>query len=355
MRSIFIGSTGGEPGQTLATWALAIRLREKGLRVGFFKPYGLLPQVGTAPRGAFCDSDVLLLKQFLNLSASDESLCPITLPEKNFTPEMAGGLGVQLMEKIQEAFREISRDKDVVLIMGAKEIFFGGGGDSGLSDSHLAKLFDTSVLLVDRYQRDNLTFYSLLSLNSFLDGRVKTAILNHVAPDRLDHIKAKVVPFLKEKGLKSVVAVPEDPILAGLTVSTIAELTEGKILCCPELEGNLVHTSTIGSNCLEGPLSIFKQVYNKIILVGLDPTGAEGKPVVGIILTGGKNPSELVLKAAKDRSVPLILTRADTFQVMERLEKARPALRLNDEFKVRRFLQLIDQGMGPNRWVEDLL
>jgi len=30
MRSIFIGSTGGEPGQTLATWALAIRLREKG-------------------------------------------------------------------------------------------------------------------------------------------------------------------------------------------------------------------------------------------------------------------------------------------------------------------------------------
>ena len=77
--------------------------------------------------------------------------------------------------------------------------------------------------------------------------------------------------------------------------------------------------------------------------------------MVGIILTGGKPPSELVLKVARDRSVPLILTRADTFQVMERMEKARPALTLKDEFKVRQFLKLIDQEMGPNRWVEDLL
>ena len=55
----------------------------------------------------------------------EETLCPITLPE-NFTPEMTEDQGEQLMEKIQKAFQEISRGKDVVLIMGAKEIFFGG-------------------------------------------------------------------------------------------------------------------------------------------------------------------------------------------------------------------------------------
>ena len=353
MRSIFIGSTGGEPGQTLATWALAIKLREKGLSVGFFKPYGLLPDTGTSSQGGFCDADVLLLKKVLDISEPEEALCPIALPE-NFAPEITGNLGEELMGKIGIAFEEISRRKDVVLIMGAKEIFFGEGG-SGLSDSHLVKLFDTSVLLVDRYQRDNLTFYSLLSLNSFLDGRVKTAILNHVASDKLEHVKSKVVPFLKEKGLKSVVAVPEDSILSGLTVSTIAEIIEGKITCCPELEENLVHTSTIGSNCLDGTLSIFKQVYNKVILIGLGSMKTEEKPVVGIILTGGKNPSELVLKVARDRSIPLILTRADTFQVMERLEKARPSLTPKDEFKVRRFLQLIDELNGSSQWVENLL
>jgi BioD-like phosphotransacetylase family protein len=353
MRSIFIGSTGGEPGQTLATWALAVRLKEKGLKVGFFKPYGLLPEGRDFPPGEPCNSDVHLLKQVLGISEPEEILCPITLPANH--PQADTGLqGGELMDKIQKAFGEVSRGKDVVLVMGAEEIFFGEGVP-GLSDSHLVKLFDTSVLLVDRYQRDNLTFYSLLSLNSFLDGRVKSAILNHVAPDRLFHVKTKVVPFLEEKGLKSVVAVPEDSILAALTVFTLTQLIEGEILCCPGGARNLVQTSTIGSKYLEGPLSIFKQVYNKVILIGNDPMGEKEKPVAGIILTGGKVPSELVLRVARDRSIPVMLTRADTFQVMERLEKARPALRMEDEFKVHQFLNLIDQVMGPSRWVEDLL
>jgi hypothetical protein len=205
---------------------------------------------------------------------------------------------------------------------------------------------------VDRYQRDNLTFYSLLSLNSFLDGRVKSAILNHVPPDRIDHVTAKVVSFLQQKGVKSVVAVPQDPILAALTVSTIAEVVGGEILCCPEGEGNLVQASTIGGRHLEGPLSIFKQVYNKVVLVGQN---LAEKPVVGIILTGGKSPSELVIRVARDHGIPLIMTRPDTFQVVERMEKAKPALNPKDEFRVHRFLRLIDEINEGNRWVEELL
>ncbi len=348
MRSIFIGSTGSGPGQTLATWALAIRLKAKGLKVGFFKPYGFLPELIISPPASSCDPDVLLFKQVLGVSEPDETLCPISLPES----QASGGVqGEELMGKMQKAFQEVSRDKDVVLILGAKEIFFGEGGP-GLSDGALVKSFDSFVLLVDRYQRDNLTFYSVLSLNSFLDGRVKSAILNHVAPDKVDHVKTKVVSFLQQKGVKSVVAVPEDPILAALTVSSIADITGGEILCCLQGENNLVQTSTIGAKYLEGPFSLFKQVYNKVILVGLNP---DEKPVTGIILTGGKNPSEGVVKVAKDRGIPLILTRADTFQVMDRLEKARPALTSKDEFKAHRFLKLIDEVNDGSKWVEELL
>jgi uncharacterized protein len=348
MRSIFIGSTGSGPGQTLATWALAIRLKAKGLKVGFFKPYGLLPESPISPPASSCDPDVLLFKQVLGISEPDETLCPISLPGNQAS---AGIQGEELMGKMQKAFQEVSRDKDVVLILGGKEIFFGEGGP-GLSDGALVKSFDSFVLLVDRYQRDNLTFYSVLSLNSFLDGRVKSAILNHVAPDKVDHVKTKVVSFLQQKGVKSVVAVPEDPILAALTVSSIADITGGEILCCTQGESNLVQTSTIGAKYLEGPFSLFKQVYNKVILVGLNP---DENPVTGIILTGGKNPSEGVVKVAQDRGIPLILTRADTFQVMDRLEKPKPALTSKDEFKAHRFLKLIDEINGGSKWVEDLL
>jgi len=353
MRSIFIGSTGGEPGQTLAAWALALKLKAKGARVGFFKPYGLLPDVGTSAEGAFCDSDVALFKGVLGLTETAEALCPVVLTE-NLIAEVSASHEERLIAKIEEAFGEISRGKDVALIMGAKEIFLGGGL-SKLSDSLLVKLFDASVLLVDRYQRDNLTLYSLLSLNSFLDGRVKTAILNHVSPEKMDHLQAKVIPFLQGKGLKSVAAVPESPILAALTVFTIADLIEGQILCRSDLGGNLIKSFTIGAKYLEGPLSIFKQVYNKVILTGLSETGEEEKALGGIILTGGKTPGDLVLGIAKERSIPLILTRADTFQTMERLEKARPSLTARDEFKVRQFLALMEQAAASDQWVEALL
>ncbi|MFH1757846.1 MAG: AAA family ATPase [Pseudomonadota bacterium] len=353
MRSIFIGSTGSEPGQTLATWALATKLKAQGVKVGFFKPYGLLPELGPSTEGSFCDSDATLLQEVLDLAEPAEALCPVVLTE-NLIAEVSSSHEDRLIEKIEKAFQEISRGKDVVLIMGAKEIFFGGGL-SRLSDSLLVKLFDASVLLVDRYQRDNLTLYSLLSLNSFLDGRVKTAILNHVAPDKMDHVQTKVIPFLQDKGLKSVVAIPESPILAALTVFTIADLIDGQILCCSESGGNLIKTFTIGSKYLGGPLAIFKQVYNKIILVGLEEKDPGNNLIGGIILTGGKSPGDLVLRVARERSIPLVLTRSDTFQNMERLEKAKPSLGVRDEFKVRQFLELMDQSTPADQWVEALL
>ena len=113
-----------------------------------------------------------------------------------------------------------------------------------------------------------------------------------------------------------------------------------------------MQASTIGAIHLVGPLSIFKQVYNKVVLVGQNPPE---RPVVGIILTGGKNPSEVVIRVARDNGIPLVMTRLDTFQVVERMEKAKPALNPKDEFRVHRFLQRIDEINAGSRWVEDLL
>ncbi len=89
--------------------------------------------------------------------------------------------------------------------------------------------------------------------------------------------------------------------------------------------------------------------------MGLKEGDVVERTVGGIILTGGKAPSEVVLKVAGERSIPLILTRADTFQTMERLEKAKPSLGLKDEFKIHQFLKLIDQEMGTKQWIEALL
>jgi BioD-like phosphotransacetylase family protein len=106
---------------------------------------------------------------------------------------------------------------------------------------------------------------------------------------------------------------------------------------------------------LTGPLSLFKQVYNKVILIGLKKEEGDQNSVGGIILTGGKTPSEIILRIAREHSIPLIQTRDDTFQTMERLEKARPCLRSQDAFKVRRFLDLMDRHEAETDWAKALL
>jgi BioD-like phosphotransacetylase family protein len=105
---------------------------------------------------------------------------------------------------------------------------------------------------------------------------------------------------------------------------------------------------------LDGSLAVFKQVYNKILLVG-SRHGEKQKTIAGIILTGGKAPGELVLRISREGSIPLILTRNDTFQAMEKLEKTKPALEWKDQFKVQRFLELIGREPGAEGWVEALL
>ena len=111
MNSIFIGSTGNEPGQTLAAWALASRLKEKGLKVGFFKPYGLLPNREPAAGEFLYDPDVLLLKQVLGLTEEGETLCPVMLTD-NIISEVTGSKGEELLRRIDEAFQEAIESSD---------------------------------------------------------------------------------------------------------------------------------------------------------------------------------------------------------------------------------------------------
>lgn len=353
MRSLFIGSTGGSSGRTLTTWLLAKKLKEQGLRVGFLKPYSFGPEDRVYSLEKAGDLDVVLLKEVLQLSEPLDLLCPVVLRKDAFS-QLSPLQAQQLGEKIQAAYQEVSKSKDILLIMGGQEIFLGEGLAT-LSDSHLVKRFDALVILLDHYQQDHLTLFSLFSLNSFFEGRVKIALLNRVPPEKMEHLKTKLIPFIQEKGLKSVVAIPEDPILAAASVEAIGELLEAQIICGEEYGGNLIKGFTIGSKLLTGALSIFRQVYNRVILIRLPELNPTQEEIGGIILTGGKKPGELIRRVAQEASLPLLLTRLDTFQTVERLEKAKPKLRAKDLLKVIRFNELWEQGYPGGQWLEALL
>ena len=73
MPILFIGATGDRAGHSLVTWVLARRLVDRGLNVGFMKPFATDP-IRIAE--TWTDRDAYLMKHVLKLQEPLERICP---------------------------------------------------------------------------------------------------------------------------------------------------------------------------------------------------------------------------------------------------------------------------------------
>jgi hypothetical protein len=126
---LFIGTTGDHAGHSLVTWAITRRLVERGFRVGFFKPFGT-QRVNI--NAHWSDPDALLFKETLGIQEPLDRICPYVLSEdawRDTGPET-------LLKEIRTLVRELSDNKDVLIIMGADHIFLDNAS-RGVSDISL--------------------------------------------------------------------------------------------------------------------------------------------------------------------------------------------------------------------------
>ncbi len=352
MAFLFIGATGDHAGHSIVIWAIARRLLETGLNVGFLKPFGTYP---IRKEGVWTDRDALLLKEALNLQESFDRICPYPLSEGAWREQGTH----EIIEGIKSVARELSTGKDIVIVMGSRHIFFDDAS-SGVSDIFLNTELKADFLLVDRYRKTSKSIYSILSVGSLLKGRIKGVIINRVPPEKLDEVKYQMIPSLIQKGIPITTALPEDPVLSLRSLREIREVLNGEILLGEEYLDQPVGGITVGSSDLKEELLLFKKVYNKLILLKPFSLDAESKEsasprsIAGIILTGGRNPAPQVLQAAKNAMIPIILVKDDTFAAMERLEKSTPALSPRDEAKVRRFTEMMDRDDALDRLLQSI-
>lgn len=340
MPFIFIGSTGDRAGHSLATWALARRLMGKGLKVGFVKPFG---SHAIQRQGLFYDHDALLLKEALGLQESCERICPYAILEEPWRDEATDGI----LEELKSLTAECGKGKDVLLIMGSKQIFFDDA-PLPLPEISIIPELRADVLLISRFRTISKSIYSILTITSLLKDSIKGIILNRVPPEKMEEVRSRLIPSLTRKGIPMLAALPEDPFLSHRSIREIVEVLDGEILCGEGGMDNPINGMTVGSADLIGALKIFKRAYNKIVLLkaalpGQDPEDPSGpRPVGGILLTGGRNPAPQLLQAARNACIPLARIEYDTFTALERLERTSSSLSIEDEAKVRRFSDLLD-------------
>ncbi len=341
MSFLFIGSTGDNAGHTLFTWAVVRRLKQRGLRVGFFKPFGTRPiQID----GVWTDQDAILFKEALGLQESLSEICPYPMAAEAWKETGT----FDFVENLRRSTKKLSEGKDVLVLMGSKHIFFDDA-TRPLPDISLVPALDADFVLIHRYRKASKTIYSVLSVCSLLRDSIRGIVFNRVPPEEYQAMRQKVLVPLLQKGVPAVAALPEDPFLSFRSLREIREVLQGEVLYgeMDELE-KPVAFMTVGSSDLPSELLLFKRAYNKIVLLSqaeeiTQEEAARKRPVAGILMTAGRPPAQQLLESAKKKGVPLILVKEDTFAVLEKLEQSPSILSHKDEVKVRRFSELLDR------------
>jgi len=341
MIPLYINSTATYSGKSLLALGMGIKFKRDGYSLGYFKPVGWLP---VNIKGEIADQDAVFMKEALDLKESLDQICPVVMTQ-DMIESSYEGKAQGLDKKIMDSFRNMYQDKDIVLIGGAGSLF--EGGFIGARAIELAAALNARILLVDLFRDGIATIDSLLYAQELLGDRLIGGVINRVAPDKIDFVRKKVLPFLAKREIDVLGVIPEDRTLGAISVRHLAEILCGSVICAEHKLDELVEGFMVGAMSPEHALFYFQRQKNIAVITGGDrpdiQLAALETSVKGVILTGGFHPNDIIIARAVEREVPLILVDQDTFSVVQRFESMLGRLELREEKKVKRAKELVDR------------
>ena len=343
MKSIFISGMAGS-GKTAIALGLALKLREQGIKVGYFKP--LDPTKGTREK---TDDDVVLLKEVLNLPYDDSILSPVHTSPSHLSRELnLSTNGNAYLDKIKNAYEQVANDSEVVIVDGSLSPYTASG--LGLDAISLAKMLNSALIYVirleDDYSLDKTIFYNdhfrLSGIN------ILGNIFNNVSRTLLDKTKGIYTPLLEKFGHPVLGVIPQKVEIAAPTVREYHEALGGELLTGSETGmSRLVEENVVGSMTIEGALSYLRRAPNKAVITGGDRsdmaiTALETSTSV-LILTGGLYPDVSVISKATEKDVPIILVHYDTYTAIEKMNEVSRRILPSDTKAVQIALENIEK------------
>ncbi|NLZ38621.1 MAG: phosphotransacetylase family protein [Firmicutes bacterium] len=341
MKSIFIGGMAGS-GKTAIALGLALKLREQGIKVSYFKP--LDPTKGTREK---TDDDVVLLKEVLDLPYDDSILSPVQTSPSHLSWETNQATN-NYAEKIKNAYEQVAKDADVVIVDGSLSPYTAAS--LGLDAISLAKMLNSAFIYVipleDDYSLDKTIFYNdyfRLSGINFLGN-----IFNNVDRTLLDKTRGIYTPLLEKLGHPVLGVIPQKVEIAAPTVREYYEALGGKLLTSSENGmSRLVEEVVVGSMTIEGALGYLRRAQNKAVITGGDRsdmaiTALETNTSV-LILTGGLYPDVSVISKAAEKDVPIILVHYDTYTAIEKMHEVSRRILPSDTKAVKIALENIEK------------
>jgi len=300
---LYVVSSGKAAGKTMIAAGLGKYLMSTGKRVGFLKPI-----VGNEDTG-----DAVFMSQILGLSERVDFICP---------PAATAG-------EVQQACTLVSVEKDVVIIESRLA--------EHIDDNYeVARRLQARVIIVESYSERVAP--DVAGYRGFGENLLGV-IFNKVPVSRVARVEEEAAGKLREAGVNVLGTIPEDRLLATLSIGEIAGCVRGKILNNEEKSADLVPNLMLGALVVDSGLEYFGRKADKAAIIRSDrpdmQLAALETKTRCLLVSGVKG--ELfsnVRQKAESRGIPIIVTENDSNAVISSLGNCLTETRFNQENKL---------------------
>ncbi len=356
-KHLLIGSIEPYSGKSATVLGLAMQLRSQGFDVAYAKPIGTCPSEATSlpAEGASCplDEDVLFIGKTLGLTENRMRPTLFTLDDATILQQLSKQKLIYPSEI--EAF-VASQGEDILLIEGPGDL--EEGGLFGLALPEMAKMSESSVILVARY-RSALVVDKLLAAKQKLGDQLLGVVINDVpkavSEDELGPVKA----CLERHDIAVFGILPRTAIMRSVSVEALVHHLKADILNSPErIDQIMVEEISIGAMNANSALRYFNQAHNMVVVTGGDrfdiQMAALESSTQCLVLTGRLAPRADILERAQDLEVPILSVDLDTLTTVEKIEQAFDQVRLHEPIKVQCIDYLMKQHFEITRMINAL-
>ncbi len=348
MRAVFIGSNTAYCGKVFVTLGLGLNLIDRGYKVGFIKPHGKVPMM---KGDKIFDVDAVFIKDMLGLPEPLELVSPF-VDDYKMQQALIQDKIEDVEERVLTALHSI-KDKDYLLIGGAHDLF--DGSMMNIDTLSLIEDMDARVLMVELW-RGPLSLHSLYGASRLMKDRFVGAVINKVPEEILSYVRGQIKPFLESKGIPIFGVLPRDKIMSSITVRNIVEAVKGGVLCGEDGLEEFVDNFLVGAMDVAAAMSYFARTPNKAVITGAHRTdiqlAAMETSTKCIVLTGGDNPSDLVVEKAQTKGIPIIIAPGDTFTAVERIDSIMGRAHIQEKRKADRAKEIVKREFDVLRFIE---
>lgn len=348
MRSLYVTSVDQYSGKTALCLALGRIYQERGMEVGYLKPFSLRPwRIGDK----VADEDASFIIDSLGLNATPWELCPVVITPERLREYLSSPEKPNYLPEIRDTVEFLQGRKDLILLEGGGSL--REGYVVNLPTNEVAAELNSSVVVVVKFCEDACLLDDILAAKFRLKDALSGVVINRVPEKSIGFVNNLVIPYLEKQGVPILGVLPDSRELAALSLGEIVDVLEAEILTEKMNRDALVEALMVGAMTEDAALRRFRKQHNKAVITGGDRTdiqlAAMETSTTCLILTGNLHPSSLILKQADAMEVPVLLVPGNTMETVETLDRIFGKTRLGQTAKLDLFQDLVQKHVDLDR------